>query len=185
MAPAGNKGKRKQNPNRKGSDISDSKTTDDRTGTHASRTGLRELDPGAPPELQQLLLNAFHNTFLDQFNDSLSKIIQEVKQHLFNRDFTHAFGTQAFLDAYAMRWSPSRALAYLDIFNNLFKTRMDLQAYSCRLHRDFSDKAEERDTSVTSSPQAFLSRLQHDGATNQIKVLSLYVNFWSLFFPFL
>ena len=173
MAPAGNKGKRKQKPNRKGSNIGDSNTTNDQSGPHASRTGL---DLGVPQELQQRLLNVFQTTFLDQFNNSLSQVVQEVKQHLFNRDFTHAFGNQAFLDAYAMRWSPSRALAYLDIFNNLLETHMHLQTYSCRCHRDFSDKAEHEDTSVTGiipSPQASPSLFQQEGNTTQVKVLSL------------
>ena len=175
MAPAGNKGKRRQKPTRKGSNIGNSNTTDDQTGPHASRTGL---DLGAPLELQQRLLNVFQNTFLDQFNSSLSKVVQEVKQHLFNRDFGHAFGNQAFLDAYAMRWSPSRALAYLDIFNNLLETHMHLQAYPYRRHRDFSEKAEHKDISVTvtgtiPSPQALPSLLQQEGNTTQVKVLSL------------
>lgn len=176
MAPAGNKGKRKQKSNRKGSDIGDSHTTDGQIGPHASRTGPRELNLGAPLKLQQLLLNVFENTFLDQFNDSLSKLVQEVKQHLFNRDFTHAFGNQAFLDAYAMRWSPSRALAYLDIFQNLFETHMHLPAYSCRLHRTFLGKAEQDDASVigdSPSPQALPFMPQQEAYTTQIKILNL------------
>ena len=176
MAPAGNKGKRKQKLNRKGSNIGDSNTTDNQTRPSPSRTGLREVDLGAPLELQQLLLNVFQNTFLDQFNDSLSKVIQEVKQHLFNRDFTHAFGNQAYLDAYAMRWSPGRALAYLDIFNNLLETHIHLQAYSCRLDCDFSGKAEQKDAPVNGAIQtlpALPSPLQQQENTAQIKVLSL------------
>ncbi|KAL8796646.1 MAG: hypothetical protein Q9195_001036 [Heterodermia aff. obscurata] len=173
MAPTGNKGKRKQRPSRKGTNIGESNTTDVQTGLHSSRTGLRELDLGAPLELQQLLLDVFQNTFSTQFNDSLSKKVQEVKQHLFNRDFTHAFGDQAFLDAYAMRWSPSRALAYFDIFKNLFENHMQLLSYLRRLHPDLSDKSEQIDISVIPSPQALPSLLQQEGTITHIKVLSL------------
>lgn len=72
-----------------------------------------------PIELQQLLLNIFNNAFSDRLGVALPSLIQEVKQHLFNRDFNQAFGSQSYLQAYAIRWSPSRALAYLDIFTNI------------------------------------------------------------------
>lgn len=39
-----------------------------------------------------------------------------MKQHLFNRDFLQAFGAQENLEAYVVRWSPSRALAYREVF---------------------------------------------------------------------
>ncbi|KAI9848491.1 MAG: hypothetical protein M1830_007285, partial [Pleopsidium flavum] len=72
-----------------------------------------------PLELQQLLVNIFEDTFSTPLLANLSPLFQEVKQHLFNRDFARAFGSQKNLEAYAIRWSPSRALAYLDIFCNL------------------------------------------------------------------
>lgn len=68
-----------------------------------------------PLELQQLLLDVFSGVFSSCFNDSLPNLIQEVKQHLYNRDFINAFGKEASLEAYAMRWSPCRALAYADL----------------------------------------------------------------------
>ncbi|KAI9673338.1 MAG: hypothetical protein M1829_004104 [Trizodia sp. TS-e1964] len=70
-------------------------------------------------ELEQLLLHIFKNSFPSRFNDSLPPLIQEVKKHLFNRDFDRAFGSNEYLEAYALRWSPSRALAYLHIFKDL------------------------------------------------------------------
>lgn len=70
-------------------------------------------------ELQQLLLNIFKTAFVARINDELPPTIQQVKQHLYNREFDLAFKNEAFLEAYAIRWSPSRALAYLDILNNL------------------------------------------------------------------
>lgn len=80
----------------------------------ASETLCRR--PSIP--LQQLLLDIFKNTFLINFNSELGAVIQEVKRNLFRRDFQNAFGKEAFLDAYAIRWSPGRALVYLDIFCN-------------------------------------------------------------------
>ena len=70
-------------------------------------------------ELQQLLLNIFKDTFSANFNSRYSEIVQEVKQHLYNRNFDNAFGNEVLRQAYAMRWSPSRALAYANIFYNL------------------------------------------------------------------
>jgi len=43
-------------------------------------------------------------------------LLQQVKHHLYERDFAAAFSDPRHLDAYAVRWSASRALAYLGIF---------------------------------------------------------------------
>ena len=72
-----------------------------------------------PVELQQLLLNIFYNAFRENYNSKLSGLIQRTKQHLFNREFNNAFGSEDLREAYAMRWSPSRALAYMQIFYTL------------------------------------------------------------------
>ena len=72
-----------------------------------------------PVELQQLLLNVFKNTFRENYNSKLSGLIQQTKQHLFSREFNKAFGSEDLREAYAVRWSPSRALAYTQIFYNL------------------------------------------------------------------
>jgi 25S rRNA (uracil2843-N3)-methyltransferase len=75
-----------------------------------------------PVELQQQILNIFKHTFpsLSQGGvDALKPLLQEVKQALFERDFERAFGRQDYLEAYAFRWSPSRALCYLSILVNL------------------------------------------------------------------
>jgi len=45
--------------------------------------------------------------------------LQAVKGHLYNRDFATAFGNEKYLWAYAARWSPSRALGYLQIFQDI------------------------------------------------------------------
>lgn len=79
-----------------------------------------------PLELQQLLLNIFKDGFRSYFNADLLGLIQQVKQHLYNRDFNAAFGQNDLLAAYVLRWSPSRALAYTHIFANLSPLRMKL-----------------------------------------------------------
>ena len=74
------------------------------------------LSNEVPIELQQIVLDIFRNTFAPRFEPGFSTIVQQIKQHLFNRDFKSAFGQESFLEAYAMRWSPGRALAYTEIF---------------------------------------------------------------------
>lgn len=85
----------------------------------AERPRVPPQSKTVPVELQQLLLNIFHNTFREIYNSKLSGLVQRTKQHLFNREFDNAFGSEDLREAYAMRWSPSRALAYMQIFINL------------------------------------------------------------------
>ncbi|PZD30205.1 DUF3115 domain containing protein [Pyrenophora tritici-repentis] len=68
-----------------------------------------------PIELQQLLLNIFRNSFAEHLSSDFAPLLQEVKGHLYNRDFATAFGKNEYLEVYAARWSPSRALGYLDL----------------------------------------------------------------------
>jgi 25S rRNA (uracil2843-N3)-methyltransferase len=72
--------------------------------------------PWAPEQAQeqQLLLDVFRNTFKTVLSspDEMNKTLQEIKTALFNREFDRAFGNEEFLDAYAARWSPTRALCY-------------------------------------------------------------------------
>lgn len=67
-----------------------------------------------PSILQQKCLDLFQQA-LEQ-TDADHVLLQEVKGHLFNRDFRAAFGKLDYLRVYAARWSPSRALAYAEIF---------------------------------------------------------------------
>ena len=85
----------------------------------AERPRVPSKSKAVPVELQQLLLNVFYNAFRENYNSKLSGLIQRTKQHLFNREFNNAFGSEDLREAYAMRWSPSRALAYMQIFYNL------------------------------------------------------------------
>lgn len=75
----------------------------------------------APSLLQQSILDTFAAAFpqllsADSPSRDLAPLLQQVKHHLYERDFAAAFGHQRHLDAYAVRWSASRALAYLGIF---------------------------------------------------------------------
>lgn len=69
------------------------------------------------PTDQQYLLDIFSDAFAHVlFADGFPALLQELKQALFNRDFAAAFGREDFLEAYAARWSPTRALGYVAVF---------------------------------------------------------------------
>ncbi|KAI9764954.1 MAG: hypothetical protein M1835_007478 [Candelina submexicana] len=72
-----------------------------------------------PIELQQLLLNIFNNSFRPILSRNLAGSLQEIKQHLYDRDFHKAFGSEVYRKTYASRWSPTRALGYLTILVDL------------------------------------------------------------------
>jgi 25S rRNA (uracil2843-N3)-methyltransferase len=76
-------------------------------------------EPAIPVELQQLLLNIFRDSFAERFEVDIKPMLQEVKGHLYNRDFATAFGKNEYLETYAARWSASRALGYADLFWDL------------------------------------------------------------------
>ncbi|PSS20378.1 hypothetical protein M430DRAFT_100192 [Amorphotheca resinae ATCC 22711] len=80
-----------------------------------------------PIELQQLLLNIFRNTFPGVLTSgTLQPLLQDVKAALYERDFSRAFGKQEYLEAYSVRWSPSRALCYSSILVDLQKHMTEL-----------------------------------------------------------
>ena len=70
-----------------------------------------------PQSLQQKCLNIFRDALKPSEEDS--EVLQQVKGHLYNRAFSTAFGKQEYLRVYASRWSPSRALAYLQILRDV------------------------------------------------------------------
>lgn len=72
-----------------------------------------------PLEFQQHCLNIFRDAFQPGQNGEDTATLQEVKGHLFNRDFATAFGREDYLRVYASRWSPSRSLGYLEIFSGV------------------------------------------------------------------
>ncbi|KAL6247218.1 hypothetical protein RBB50_005561 [Rhinocladiella similis] len=91
--------------------------------THISRAPVNDTiaqkrpEPAAlPPELQQMILDVFRRAFPLHDQVEVKTVIQEVKGHLYQRDFASAFAKQEYLDAYALRWSAARSLGYTDVF---------------------------------------------------------------------
>ena len=96
--------------------------------TKPLKTAEPSLSKKVPVELQQIVLDIFRHTFAPRFDSEFPAIVQQIKQHLFNRDFENAFGQKSFLEAYAMRWSPSRALAYTQIFEEILsEARLEIR----------------------------------------------------------
>lgn len=80
-------------------------------------SSTQQATPTTPLDLQQKCLNIFRDALKPGNEDDA--LLQEVKTHLFHRDFARAFGKDDYLRVYASRWSPSRALAYLQILNDI------------------------------------------------------------------
>lgn len=94
--------------------------TPNKTAPAAKRVEKDETVPTAREpslKLQQRCLNIFCEAFRPGTDDIA--ILQEVKGHLYRRDFAAAFGKDEYLRVYASRWSSSRALAYLNVFNGV------------------------------------------------------------------
>jgi 25S rRNA (uracil2843-N3)-methyltransferase len=69
-----------------------------------------------PVELQQLILDIFRVTFpASQDFTTLKPLLTQINDALIQKSFETAFGTEQFREGYAIRWSPSRALAYSNI----------------------------------------------------------------------
>lgn len=118
----------------------------------AKEEGTDQLDlfgTKVPLSLQQLLLNVFKAAFLydesstpsaadeneseQQHHEKKQKqldikpLIQTIKSHLYNRDFDSAFtdASEDLLRAYALRWSASRALGYVNVFKSVLGLCLD------------------------------------------------------------
>jgi 25S rRNA (uracil2843-N3)-methyltransferase len=99
-----------------------------------------QQDNAIPTSVQQSLLNVFRDACNKGSPAEIEDILQEVKGHLFNRDFATAFGKDDYLEAYAARWSPSRALGYAQIFSDMSSEITQL------LNQDPSDNADIQET---------------------------------------
>lgn len=94
----------------------------------SSPTPFPPIDPETLKNQQRIL-----TLFSDAFNpvltsDSFAATLQSIKQSLFNRDFEAAFGSEENLQAYAARWSPTRALCYSSIFEAIASHVDDIAA---------------------------------------------------------
>ena len=75
-----------------------------------------------PIELQQLLLNIFRAAFpIYQDYSALKPTLQEIREALLERDFERALGRLDWMEAYVVRWSPSRALCYAAVLLGVFE----------------------------------------------------------------
>ncbi|TKA83373.1 hypothetical protein B0A55_01036 [Friedmanniomyces simplex] len=76
-----------------------------------------ESEGTVPLELQQKCLTIFRDALRPSADDVA--VLQEVKGHLYNRDFAAAFAKEEYLRVYASRWSPSRALGYVRVLADI------------------------------------------------------------------
>jgi 25S rRNA (uracil2843-N3)-methyltransferase len=125
-----------------------------------------QQDNAVPTSVQQSLLNVFRDACNKGSPAEIEDILQEVKGHLFNRDFATAFGKDDYLEAYAARWSPSRALGYAQIFSDLSSEITEL------LNQKPSDTDETRkDTSELS--EQLESKLNLESTSDSSKPLNI------------
>ncbi|KAJ4397611.1 hypothetical protein N0V93_001844 [Gnomoniopsis smithogilvyi] len=76
-----------------------------------------------PVELLQLVLDIFRETFPASWDfEGLKPTLQEINAALAERDFGVAFGTEEFREAYAIRWSPSRALCFANLLADILSS---------------------------------------------------------------
>jgi len=63
-----------------------------------------------------LVLDIFRTTFpICQDYEALKVVLKEVREVMVERDFERAFGRKEWLEAYAVRWSPNRALCFATV----------------------------------------------------------------------
>jgi 25S rRNA (uracil2843-N3)-methyltransferase len=86
------------------------------TAAPSSTTTTTQLDT----KHQQHLLTIFSEAFATALaSETFPALLQEIKQALFHRDFAAAFGREDYLEAYAARWAPTRALGYAAVLKAL------------------------------------------------------------------
>ncbi|KAF5627139.1 hypothetical protein F52700_8622 [Fusarium sp. NRRL 52700] len=82
-----------------------------KTPTSVKVTNSIEQIQSLSAKHQQLILDTIRTTFpaVDEFN-ALIPVLREVREALEQKDYCKAFGSEEFLEAYTIRWSPSKAL---------------------------------------------------------------------------
>ncbi|KAG5793450.1 hypothetical protein H9Q69_007527 [Fusarium xylarioides] len=82
-----------------------------KTSTPVKETSSIEQIQSLSVKNQQLILDTVRTTFpaVDDFN-ALKPVLREIREALEQKDYSKAFGSEEFLEAYTIRWSPSRAL---------------------------------------------------------------------------
>jgi 25S rRNA (uracil2843-N3)-methyltransferase len=85
-----------------------------------------KLDPTLPLELEQRMLEVFRATFPASSDfGALKPILYKVNDALLRKDLEAAFAEEEHLEAYAIRWSPSRALGYAQLLAWICAERAD------------------------------------------------------------
>ncbi|KAI1336799.1 hypothetical protein F5Y15DRAFT_195298 [Xylariaceae sp. FL0016] len=81
---------------------------------------------------QQTLLDIFQAAFSSVLGSrDFAATLQEVKAALYERDFAAAFARQEYLDVYAARWSPTRALCYAKVLEDLSDHLTEMMGADC------------------------------------------------------
>ncbi|KAF2439429.1 hypothetical protein P171DRAFT_122474 [Karstenula rhodostoma CBS 690.94] len=79
-----------------------------------------------PIELQQLILDIFRATFpASQDFADLKPLLGQINEALLKGDFEEAFRTDEFREGYAIRWSPTRALVYANVLEQICEEHGD------------------------------------------------------------
>ncbi|KAK7941150.1 uncharacterized protein PG986_013537 [Apiospora aurea] len=161
----------------------ESKREEDELSASEAPVKASKLSP-AELKRQQALLNIFSDTFADVLGlDNFTSVLQEVKSALYNRDFEKAFGNEQYLEVYAARWSPTRALCYAKVLEGIREQLEDLVVDGDRLRRL---RANGDDIDATAAKEAnrqplrmlsigggaaelvaFASLLRHDGGDSK------------------
>lgn len=114
--------------------ISEKKSKPAKPSAPPSAEAPSGLIPAQDPKYQQRLLNLCSEAFASVLSsENFSNLLQEIKQALFRRDFAAAFGREDYLEAYAARWSPTRALCYAAVFQGISEHLDELVIYEGRV----------------------------------------------------
>ncbi|KAI1402929.1 hypothetical protein F4819DRAFT_255871 [Hypoxylon fuscum] len=90
------------------------------TAPHTSEPEAANAPSAEELKAQQRLLNIFNDAFKEVLSrDDFATILQAVKGALYDRDFERAFGSEQYLEVYAARYSPPRALCYSRILGQI------------------------------------------------------------------
>ncbi|KAI4719257.1 hypothetical protein E4T48_04519 [Aureobasidium sp. EXF-10727] len=78
-----------------------------------------------PVELQQLMLNVFKDGFGEKLMDfeGMKGLLREINEAVLEGEWEKALDVEEKREAYAVRWSPSRALAYANVLVSLCEQR--------------------------------------------------------------
>lgn len=115
------------------------------------------------------MLDVFRNTFKPVLTspDEMAKALQEIKTALFNREFDKAFGNEEYLDAYAARWSPTRALCYERV---LHRATVELN-----LETTYPDYDPEREITELPKPPRTLRVISIGGGAAELAAVAAFL----------